>query len=231
MHETHETPGLRHQHRADLCRVAADRRRAASGSTPGPAAAQASSTLIPAILDLLAAGRPDARRTRRAGVRPRARLLHRPAHRLLGGAGPGAWARSVPVLPVDTLLAVAEEARLQHGAAAAQRCASGAARCAHGRDVCAAFCLRRRRLVGAGRLQRCSGPSDCRLARPARLLAGNVFTVYAEPPAGAGRQRHAGRPCPRPAAMLRLAPALLAAGHGVDAAAGAAAATSAIKWH
>ncbi|WP_395056399.1 tRNA (adenosine(37)-N6)-threonylcarbamoyltransferase complex dimerization subunit type 1 TsaB [Polaromonas sp.] len=182
----------------------------------GPGAAQASRTLIPSILDLLA----------QAGLK----LAELDA--LVFGRGPGSFTglrtacsvaqglalgAKLPVLPLDTLLAVAEEARFlrQPDADALQFTALLDARMdemyvqrfawAHGTWATLDTCTLRR-------------PEDFVPPTSDTLLAGNVFTAYAgRLPAWPAAQ------CfdvlPTASAMLRLAPALLAAGHAVDAAA------------
>jgi len=185
--------------------------------------AKASTDLIPAILDLL----------QQAGLR----LQELDA--ICFGAGPGSFpglltacsvaqglalGAGVGVLPVDSLLAVAEEAR--HAAWAQQP--SGA--------VTALLDARMDELYGATYAWDAQGhwtelqPST--LVRPeavARsagdasepwLLAGNVFAVYgervaADAPAAASAQRMAA--LPTASAMLRLAPQLIAAGKTVAA--------------
>jgi tRNA threonylcarbamoyladenosine biosynthesis protein TsaB len=188
--------------------------------------ARASTDLIPAILDLL----------RQADLR----LEQLEA--ICFGAGPGsftglrtacsvaqglAFGAQVPVLPVDSLLAVAEEAR----ASALSAQASGV--------ITAVLDARMDELYVATYAWDATGawttlqpstlvrPED--LARPERhgtagdapwLLAGNAFAVYgdrvaADSPFGATARRIAA--LPRAAAMLRLAPQLIAAGHTVAA--------------
>lgn len=119
-----------------------------------------------------------------------------------------AWGAAVPVLPVDTLLALAEEARFNH-APEAQNC-----------RVLALLDARMDELyVGGYRFsqgvwQQTLAPS---LVRPEQvsaetdsLLAGNLPDAYvARLPAGAGRPVPA---LPTASALLRLAPALMAAG-------------------
>ena len=179
----------------------------------GAGGAQASSALIPAIetlmaeadlkfaeLDAIAFGRGPGSFT---GLRTACAVAQ--------GLGFGA---GVPLLPVDTLLAVAEEARAQH--APRQQT------------------LRLLALLDARMDELYAAPyeytdsrwqqrADFSLFKPEQVLlhdsqalAGNVFAEYGErlsvPP---------GVPCwpalPTAAAMLRLAPSLLAAGNAVAA--------------
>jgi len=177
----------------------------------GAGGAQASATLIPAIQAVLA----------EAGLR----LDQLDA--IAFGSGPGsftglrtacavaqglAYGVNKPVLPMDTLMAVAEEARLQQGVLQVQAVLdarmdelyTGWYAYADGRWV-----------------QR----ADFQLLRPENLqqedgwaLAGNAMAVYGEripaATAGSGPRIHA---LPSAAAMLRLAPALWAAGLAVPA--------------
>ena len=174
----------------------------------GPGGAQASATLIPAIQDLL----------RRAGLR----LADLDA--IVFGRGPGsftglrtaasvaqglAFGAKVPVLGVDTLLAVAEDARQRRGA-----------------EQVVALLDARMDQVYCGGYQHQDGvwrqQGEITLGAPEAVrvpagwvLAGNGFAVYGERlPAAAARIEAA----PTAAALLRLAPALLAAGAGGDAA-------------
>lgn len=174
----------------------------------GPGGAQASSTLIPAILALLA----------QAGLR----LDQLDA--IAFGSGPGsftglrtacsvaqglAFGADVPVLPIDTLMAVAEEARHQHGVHNIQALLD-----ARMDEVYTGFYS-----YHHGQwMQR----DDFQLLRPEHLQqeadwaqAGNPFTVYVDRiPASDGLRITA---LPTATAMLRLAPALLATGGGVSA--------------
>lgn len=167
-----------------------------------PGGAQASATLIPAIQGLLA----------RAGLR----LDELDA--IVFGRGPGsftglrtacsvaqglAWGAVVPVLPVDTLLAVAEDAR--HRAGVCQVVAVLDARMDE--VYCAAYAHEQ----GVWRLQ--AEPALCRPEAvnvpPGWVLAGNAFGPYgARLPAALSRVEA------RPAAdaLLRVAPAMIAAG-------------------
>ena len=173
--------------------------------------AQASTTLIPAILALLA----------QAGLR----LEQLDA--IVFGGGPGsftglrtacsvaqglAFGAGKPVLPIDTLMAVAEEARVQHGVQQVQSLLD-----ARMDEIYTGFysyaqgCWQQR--------------ADFQLLRPEAVVqeegwaqAGNALAVYADRiPAAIA---HGGLRCaalPTAAAMLRLAPALLAAGQAVAA--------------
>ena len=182
----------------------------------GPGGAQASSTLIPAILALL-----DQAGLALAGL-----------DALVFGRGPGsftglrtacsvaqglAFGARLPVLPLDTLLALAEEARFQHQGAAPA-------------DVQVLALLDARmdemyvqRFGFAGGLWTATAP--CTLIRPEALqlqagtglLAGNVFSVYADRLPVFEDQPPRVNALPTATALLRLAPALLAAGHGVPA--------------
>lgn len=124
-----------------------------------------------------------------------------------------AFAVGIQVLPVDTLLALAEEARLQHAASAE-----------HWRVI--ALLDARMDQLYAGRFeyhgQRWQQIGSDELIRPQDLtyeagwaLAGNVFAAYGERLPVACAQRFDA--LPSAAALLRLAPGLLASGAGVSA--------------
>ena len=193
----------------------------------GAGGAQASATLIPAILALLAdaglaLGQLDAIAFGRGpgsftGLRTACAVAQGLAFGANGGAG-------MPVLPIDTLMAVAEEARFQQQQAA-------------GNPSGASSVLRVTALLDARMdemyVQRyefhgyaCAPLGECELIRPENLVlepatglwAGNVFGVYADRlPAGLASLIRL-EALPTATAMLRLAPALAAAGHCVDAA-------------
>jgi tRNA threonylcarbamoyladenosine biosynthesis protein TsaB len=188
--------------------------------------AKASTDLIPTILDLL----------RQADLRlPELQAI-------CFGSGPGsftglrtacsvaqglAFGANVPVLPVDSLLAVAEEARhtglthLHQGVVTAML----DARMEEMYVATYAFEGQQWTQLQGSALVR---PEDLRqfvpgtgsLAAQPWLMAGNVFAVYgtrvaAADPGGAGAVRLAA--LPTSSAMLRLAPRLLAAGGAVAA--------------
>ena len=180
----------------------------------GAGGAQASSGLIPAIEQLMAqAGlRFEELDAIAFGQGPGSFTGLRTACSVAQGLGFGAGR---PVLPVDTLLCVAEEARQQYGADL-RHCRVLALLDARMDEMYAAHYEFD---SGIWRLR-----EDYQLIRPEALalqgstvLAGNVFGVYGErlsvPPDVPRWQA-----LPTATAMLRLAPALLAAGHAVDAA-------------
>ena len=193
----------------------------------GPGGAQTSAHLIPAIQQLM----------KQAGLR------FEQLDVIAFGCGPGsftglrtacsvaqglAFGAKVKVLPIETLLCVAEEARFQHAPGLAHY------------PVMALLDARMDELY-TGRYIFNSGSwtrdGDCSLIRPEDLifeadctLAGNVFALYgARLPAGnphdSGNSAESSRPCgaarvdalPSASALLRLAPALLAAGAAVPA--------------
>nr|WP_315245187.1 tRNA (adenosine(37)-N6)-threonylcarbamoyltransferase complex dimerization subunit type 1 TsaB [uncultured Albidiferax sp.] len=174
----------------------------------GPGGAQASSTLIPAILGLLeqAGLRLDQLQAIAFGSGPGSFTGLRTACSVAQGLAFGA---NVPVLPIDTLMAVAEEARHQHGVQSVQAMLD-----ARMDEVYTGFY----RYQDGQWTQR----DDFQLLRPEHLhleagwaQAGNPFTVYVgRIPASSGLRIPA---LPTATAMLRLAPALLAAGAAVPA--------------
>jgi tRNA threonylcarbamoyladenosine biosynthesis protein TsaB len=151
------------------------------------------------------------------------------------GAGPGsftglrsacavaqglAFGARVPVLPVDTLLAVAEDARLQFPASASCRVTALLdARMDEVYVACYWFERGLWRTVKGCSLMKPEGLDEFLTSSgddPATLLAGNVFDTYAARLPARQTQRIAA--LPTASALLRLAPALLAAGAAVSAA-------------
>jgi len=187
-----------------------------------PGGALASTTLIPAILALLAEaglalGELDAIAFGRGpGSFTGLRTACAVAQGLAFGANHGA---GIAVLPIDTLMAVAEEARFaQFGAPALPSFTVTALLDARMDEMY----VQRYQFSGGG----WQSLGDCALIRPEnllpeatdRLLAGNVFGVYAARlPAGVAAFECV-EALPTATAMLRLAPALAAAGHCVEAA-------------
>ena len=180
----------------------------------GPGGAQASSTLLPAIrsclaqaglaladLDAIVFGRGPGSFT---GLRTACAV----AQGLAFGAQTSARPGGVPVLPVDTLLAVAEEARHQHGL----------------QQLVAVLDARMDEVYTAPFTfdgSRWNSPDDFGLLHPQDVtvpagwtLAGNAFAAYGERLAPGVARVDA---LPTAAALLRLAPALLAAGLAVPA--------------
>ena len=178
----------------------------------GPGGAQTSASLIPTIQRLMA----------------QAALQFSDLDAIVFGKGPGsftglrtacsvaqglAFGADLKVLPVDTLLAVAEEARFQQAAALPTW------------QVTALLDARMDEMYAAGyaylhgQWQQVDG---YRLLRPEELvcetdfaLAGNVFATYGARLGVPAVQRI--DTCPTAAALLRLAPALLAAGGALRA--------------
>ena len=179
----------------------------------GPGGAQASATLIPTVRSLMA----------------QAGLAFDTLEAIVFGRGPGSFTglrtacavaqglafgarggQGVPVLPVDTLLAVAEEARHAHGCT----------------QVVAVLDARMDEVYHA-RCEWVAAPgrwyteADFGLGAPESVLApagwsvaGNARTPYGERLAPMAAPVAA---LPTATALLRLAPALLAAGEGVPA--------------
>jgi tRNA threonylcarbamoyladenosine biosynthesis protein TsaB len=173
-----------------------------------PGGAQASHVLIPAITQLLdragvAIGVLDAIVFGRG---PGSFTGLRTACSVAQGLGFGS---GVPVLGIDTLLAVAEEARVSHGAERVVAVLD-----ARMDEVYfAAYAY----VEGAWQAHAAVGlgPPEQVVAAPGWVLAGNAFTAYGARLA-AGATRIEARPTA--AALLRLAPALIAAGHAAPAA-------------
>ena len=179
----------------------------------GPGGPQTSTELIPAILALMA----------------QAGLEFAELRAIVFGRGPGsftglrtacsvaqglAFAARVPVLPMDSLLAVAEQARMQYGCT----------------DLIAVIDARMNEVYSArctwsDATQRWQADADFGLCAPEALalpdadlatwaVAGNAHTPYGERLLPQARHVLA---LPTATALLRLAPALLAAGGAVPA--------------
>lgn len=173
----------------------------------GPGGAQASATLIPQAMALLG----------EAGI------ALKELDAVAFGAGPGsftglrtacavaqglAFGAGVPVLPVDTLLALAEDARHTHGVTRVQAVLD--ARMDEVYTAAWAHDGTHWRAHGVAAL---SAPQEVPV-QPGWTLAGNAFAAYGgRLPAALARVDA----LPTAMAMLRLAPALLAAGQAVPA--------------
>lgn len=179
----------------------------------GPGGAQASTTLIPAIrallaqaglsfaqLDAIVFGRGPGSFT---GLRTACAVAQGLAFGARGGQG-------VPVLPVDTLLAVAEQARAQHG------CTRVLATLDARMDEVYAAPFEWQDDAGHWLAPQDFGLSapEAVAAQPGWTVAGNARAAYGERLAPQAPHVHA---LPTAAALLRLAPALLAAGAAVPA--------------
>ena len=192
--------------------AAGDESRAPQWQHTAAGGAQTSARLIPAILELMA----------------QAGLEFTQLQAIVFGRGPGsftglrsacsvaqglAFGADVKVLPIDTLLAVAEQARAQH-ASAAKRWRVAAMLDARMDEVYAC------RYVFDSGLWLQDGA--CALFHPETLafdechaLAGNVFDAYGTRLASGALPRF--QALPTASAMLRLAPALLGAGAALRA--------------
>lgn len=187
----------------------ADGRRFEHAGAGGP---QASQALIPTVQALLAqAGLPlDALRAVVFGRGPGSFTGLRTACSVAQGLAYGA---GVPVLPVDTLLAVAEAARRSHGATqvlALLDARMGEVYSAAWAHAQGAWVAQADTVVGP--------PESLRLPAGAGwVLAGNAFAPYAArlPAALASLPRI--EALPTAVALLDLAPALLAAGRALAA--------------
>ena len=205
----------------------------------GAGGAQASSTLIPAILGLLAEaglqlGELDAIAFGRGpgsftGLRTACAVAQGLAFGARNGAG-------MPVLPIDTLMAVAEEARFQmRGGPLPLPLPLAGEGEGEGTNTLRVTALLDARMdemyvqsyeFNSGLWTQTLG---CELIRPEnlanyrlrvpgpQLLAGNVFEVYAQRLAAALVGIPHMHALPTATALLRLAPALAAAGQCVDA--------------
>ena len=194
-----------------------------------PGGASASTTLIPAILALLAQANltlGDLQAIafgRGPGSFTGLRTACAVAQGLAFGANKG-W--GIPVLPIDTLLAVAEEARWQYRTAHAQKQLP--------QFITALLDARMDEMY----VQRyvCKGDALtpvglCKLIQPEQLqsqpltleegqvtlYAGNVFSVYAGRLPSGLNSINCLQALPTATALLRLAPALAASGHCVAA--------------
>lgn len=177
----------------------------------GPGGAQASSTLLPAIRRLLAQAQMDLGALdaivlgRGPGSFTGLRTACAVAQGLAFGAGHG---RGVPVLPVDTLTAVAEEARLQHGCTQVVAVLD-----ARMDEVYVAHCQWQDGVWHSDEEFGLCAPEA--VAVPTGwTLAGNAQAAYGQRLAPGALQVHA---LPTASALLRLAPGLLAAGGALPA--------------
>ncbi|MDR3455002.1 MAG: tRNA (adenosine(37)-N6)-threonylcarbamoyltransferase complex dimerization subunit type 1 TsaB [Rhodoferax sp.] len=194
----------------------------------GAGGAQASSTLIPAIqalmaqaglrleqLDAIAFGRgPGSFTGLRTACAVAQGLAFGASAKFPHGASAKVWpgtgaSSEVKVLPIDTLLAVAEEARYLHGATRVRALLDARMDEMYLADY--EFESNLWRPDGGFSLIQ---PENLQ-ARAGWALAGNVFAAYGARLAGQDAPCHAA--LPTATAMLRLAPGLIAAGRAVSA--------------
>lgn len=182
----------------------------------GPGAAQASTALIPAILQLMAdAGlRLDQLDAIVFGRGPGSFTGLRTACAVAQGLALGA---NVAVLPIDTLHAVAEEARFewasQHPDEPSPACITAVLDARMDELYVQTFALNQNHCLALAP-SRTVAPQSLQLVPDAtlQLLAGNVFAVYAERLPTLPSGCHSLSVLPSARAMLRLAPLLMAAG-------------------
>lgn len=176
-----------------------------------PGGPQASATLLPAILRLLTEAQVELGQLnaivfgRGPGSFTGLRTACAVAQGLAFGAGGG---HGVPVLPVDTLAAVAEAARLQHG------CTQVVAVLDARMDevYMARYQWQADAWQGDGEFGLCAPEA---VAAPSGwAVAGNAQAAYGQRLAPDSQHLHV---LPTATALLRLAPALLAAGGGLSA--------------
>ena len=180
-----------------------------------PGGAKASATLIPAVLALLAEAQLALGDLRAiafgrgpgsfSGLRTACAVAQGLAFGANGGAG-------IDVLPIDTLLALAEEARFQSPGSVQHITALLDARMDE--MYAQRYSVDINVLSQVGRCELIS-PEDLPAGPPAGLFAGNVFDVYVNRLPTPVRHLTC---LPTATAMLRLAPALAASGHCVNAA-------------
>ena len=182
----------------------------------GAGGAQSSATLIPTVQALLA----------------QAGLQLRDLHAIVFGRGPGsftglrtacsvaqglAWGAGVPVLPVDTLLAVAEAARQSLGTSPAALRVLALLDARMGEVYAAGYAWAPatgwQTLAEAAVLP----PEAVAVPPPSTLLAGNAAAVYADRLPAAVLALPRAEVLPTADALLSLAPAVLAAGRAVPA--------------
>lgn len=198
----------------------------------GPGAAQASATLLPVVRDLLTQGgwalaELDALVFARGpgsftGLRTACAI----AQGLAYGAQSPSRLGGIPVLPVDTLLALAEEARwlVEQAGQEAPQTIVALLDARMGEVYGAVYALAH----GAVQAEPLLAPFLCAPGELGRVLAGvvhaqgsgvwlagNVFEVHGEALTDVGGARLTALPTAQ--ALLRLAPALLRAGHAVAA--------------
>jgi tRNA threonylcarbamoyladenosine biosynthesis protein TsaB len=201
-------------------------------SYSGPGAAQSSANLLPTVAQLLEeAGWALADLAAIVFARgPGSFTGLRTACAVAQGLAYGAKAQGleggVPVLPVDTLLALAEEARWlnEQAGGASPEVVVAMLDARMGEMYVAVYAVHQQHVVAealqAPRLCAPSALAEFLQATPgaaeaATLLAGNVFDTYAEALAGLPGQRQTA--WPTATALLRLAPGLLGQGFAVAA--------------